>query len=241
MSWRLGPFVVASLVGVFVVSTLWAQVPQQGQGNRTTSNGKGGKGKPKDEVKLDDPRLIEVHKQFVTSVEKLAGEYEKTNQLEKARQCYEQVLRLIPQYKPAEDKLGQIREREATAETRRVEVFANKDWQDSGVTVGEGKPCSIKAAGKWKFQMQYELTPDGIEIPKELRDFNIGALVGRIVTGSGDDRDGKVFFVGSGTSFNAREDGRLQLRIYDSDVTDNSGKIQVEITGSFEKKSGVAP
>jgi len=178
--------------------------------------------------------------QFVKSVEKLAGEYEKTNQLEKARHCYEQIIRLIPQYKDAEDKLGKVREREATAETRRVEIFANKDWQDTGVIVDEGKPVSIKAAGKWKFQMQYELSPDGIEIPKELRDFNIGALVGRIVTGTGDDRDGKVFFVGSGTSFTAREDGKLQLRIYDSEVLDNSGKIQVEISGSF-KKPGASP
>ena len=43
----------------------------------------------------------------------------------------------------------------------------------------------------------------------------------------------KPFFVGSGHEFSARRNGKLLLRMYDADPSDNTGKLQVTITGSF--------
>ena len=80
--------------------------------------------------------------------------------------------------------------------------------------------------------MEYTLPPDGIEIPKELRDFPLGALVGKVMT-SPDDEEAKVFLIGSGTKFTAEKDGRLVMRIYDSDPTDNNGKMSTMIEGTF--------
>ena len=256
MSLHVRGWVAVIAVAALSVGTLWAQqrpIPgQPNQPNRTQPRGPGNQGQQgqgqnrnnnnqnnqPEEVRLDDQRLIELHKQFIDNVEKLATEYEKKGELEKARHCYEQVLRLIPQYTTAKDKLDGVKTREATAERKVVDVFANKEWQDSGITIGEGKPVSIKASGQWKIRIDYDLAPDGVEIPKELRDFNLGALVGMIVTdpNSSDLKDNPVFLVGSSYSFTAKQTGRLYLRMYDADPKDNLGKLSVEITGSFEKK-----
>ncbi len=198
-----------------------------GPGNRNNDE--------KPEVKLpDDPRLIEIHKAFVLSAEKLAAEYERTNQGDKARACYEEILRLVPTYAPAGEKLAVIQQKEATAEKRNGDVFANKGWQDVGINVVAGKPLSIKATGSWTMKMTYNLPPDGIEIPKELQTFPLGALVGKIAT-SPTDEEAKVFLIGSSTNLKAEQDGRLFLRIYDSDPDDNLGKITVLIEGTFKK------
>ena len=236
---------VALIVLTMLAAPLWAQRPgvaqnpqQQPQRGNQPNNGKGNNKQAKDEVKLEDPRLIELHQQFIGSVEKLAGEYEKKGELEKARHCYEQVIRLVAQYTPAKEKLDGVRTRESTAERKVVDIFANKEWQDTGITVGEGKPVSIKASGQWKIRIDYDLSPDGIEIPKELKDFNVGSLVGMIVTNptSQDTKDNPVFSVGSSSAFTAKQTGRLFLRMYDADPKDNIGKVSVEVTGSFEKK-----
>jgi hypothetical protein len=82
--------------------------------------------------------------------------------------------------------------------------------------------------------MTYNLPPDGIEIPKELQNFPLGSLVGKIATSATDD-EAKVFVVGAGTSFTAEADGRLFLRMYDSDPEDNLGKVSVYIEGTYKK------
>ena len=239
-----------SAVVVVCVAPLFAQAPQKGQPQRGQQQGqqgqrKGGNGQAAaQEVKLDDPRLIDLHQQFITNVEKLATEYEKKGDLEKARECLQQVVRLVPQYEPAVNKLQAIRDKEAVAETKRVDIWANKEWQDSGVTVGVGKPVSITATGNWKIRIDYDLTPDGVEIPKELQAFNLGSLVGMIVTNpsagvneqsKGNPTENPIFMVGSSNSFIAKQTGRLMLRMYDADPKDNIGKLNVEIKGSFEK------
>jgi hypothetical protein len=244
-------FIAIALAATAMCQVASAQIarPQPGQpgGNRGPGGGPGGapgnrnngqqgnRPEEKPEVKLpDDPRLIDIHKAFVAAAEKLAAEYERTNNSDKARACYEEILRLVPTYTPAEEKLKVIQAKEATAERRAGEVFANKGWQDVGINVVAGKPLAIKATGSWTMKMTYVLPPDGIEIPKELQNFPLGALVGKIAT-SPTDEDAKVFLIGAATNIKAEQDGRLFLRIYDSDPDDNLGKVSVVIEGTFKK------
>lgn len=205
----------------------WSAVVARNQGQDAGSKNKA------DEVRLpDDPRLLELHKEFVTKAEKLARDYEKDKDLDKARICYQEILRVVPGYPKAEAALAKIRTDEATADRKVLDVMANKDWQDAGIELIEGKPVVIRAMGTWHFKMIHELSPEGIPIPEELRQFNLGSLVGIVV--EGDPRDAKPFLVGAGTEFVSEVSGRLFLRMYDTDVTDNSGKLKVEITGTFD-------
>jgi hypothetical protein len=130
--------------------------------------------------------------------------------------------------------LALIKQKELTAERKQLEVFANQDWQDSGVTLLAGKTVVIQAAGNWNFKMSHQLGPEGMEIPKELRDFNLGSLIG--IVAAGDPKDAKPFYIGTGLEHTAEQTGRLFLRMYDSDTTDNVGKISVEIQGTFDRK-----
>jgi tetratricopeptide (TPR) repeat protein len=181
----------------------------------------------------DDPKLRELYKDFVTRAERLAREFEKARQYDKARTCYEQILKLVPGYPSAESALAKLREREATAVRRSLDVLANKGWQDTGVIVLPGKPLTIRAEGAWSFRLTAQLGPNGMEIPKELREFNLGALVGMIV--SDDAREAKPFFVGAEFNMEATERGRLYLRMYDADPSDNAGKLSVTIEGTFTR------
>jgi len=180
----------------------------------------------------DDPKLLELHKDFVLKAEKLAKEYEREDEPEKARVCYEEILRLVPGYPKAEAMLAKMRLDEATADHKSLVVHANRGWQDTGVDVIAGKPVAIRSAGTWTFRITAPLSPDGMAIPEELRDFNLGSLIGAVV--DGDPNDAKPFFVGSNTEFVAETSGRLILRMYDSDPEDNAGKLEVEILGTFE-------
>lgn len=94
-----------------------------------------------------------------------------------------------------------------------------------------GKPVIVTATGFWDFHLTADVTSDGMEIPKELRDFNLGSLIGMI--DDGNPKDAKPFFVGAHLEFTSHRTGRLFLRMYDSDVSDNTGKLQVTITSSF--------
>lgn len=181
----------------------------------------------------DDPKLRELYKDFVTRAERLGREFEKARQYDKARTCYEQILKLVPGYPAAEAALAKLRQREATAVRRSLDVVANKGWQDTGVVVLPGKPLTIRAEGTWNFRLAAALGPNGMEIPKELRDFNLGALVGMVV--ASDPSEAKPFFVGSELDMVAEERGRLWLRMYDADPSDNAGKLSVTIEGTFER------
>lgn len=207
--------------------------------NRPAGGGPGGAGgqnrNEPEPLKLpDDPKLLELHKNFVLAAEKLAGDYERTNQVDKARACYSEILRLVPTYSPAADKLTKIKEKEATAEKKLVDVFANKGWQDTGINVLEGKPLTIRANGEWVIRMTYTLSPDGIEIPKELRDFPLGSLVG-VISESADLSEAKPFLVGKEKSMEPGVSGRLFLRMYDGNPDDNTGRIGVIVEGTFKK------
>ncbi|MBL9084299.1 MAG: hypothetical protein JNK76_21035 [Planctomycetales bacterium] len=206
------------------------------QGGQGGQRGPGGKGDDdENKIKLpDDPKLLMIHKNFVEAAEKLAADYERQNLPDKARDCYTEILRLVPTYSPAADKLNAIKTKEATAEKKLVDVMGSKGWQDTGVTVVAGKPLTIRANGEWVMKMTYTLSPDGIEIPKELRDFPLGSLVGAI-SESADLSEAKVFLVGKEKSMEPNVSGRLYLRMYDSNPDDNTGRLGVIVEGTFKK------
>ena len=181
-----------------------------------------------------DPKLIELHKEFLAGAEKLASEYERKNELDKAREVYQAILRLVPKYSRAEQSLDRITEREATADRKMVTVKAKEGWQDSGIVLVEGKPVTIEAKGAWTFRMEHRLDANGIEIPKELRDFNLGALIGAIVTGP-DREQFKPFLIGTRKQFIANRTGKLLLRMYDASPEDNAGEMSVSVQSTFGK------
>lgn len=182
----------------------------------------------------NDERLLKFHQEFVKSVEKLAQEYEKGRDYDKAKAAYGEIVKLVPQYGPAKAKFDELTARESTANKHSIEIFANKAWQDTGLRVEAGKPIAIRATGQWVFKLQVGINADGIDIPKELREFNIGCLIGVIDTGSGDPKDFEPFIVGTEEQFVAKKTGKLLLRMWDTDPTDNEGSLKVDFLGSFK-------
>ena len=55
-----------------------------------------------------DPQLLNLHREFITKAEKLAVEYERKKQLDRAREVYESLIRLVPKYDKAEEGLKRI-------------------------------------------------------------------------------------------------------------------------------------
>ncbi len=145
------------------------------------------------------------------------------------------ILKLIPRLPEAEQALAKIKEKELTAERKRMVVNANGGWQDTGVDLLAGKPVAIEATGNWTFRMSNDLSPDGMEIPEELRDFNLGSLIGVIGNANAGKNGPKPFLIGSNVEFTPEKGGRLYVRMYDSDPSDNAGKLNVDIHGTFEK------
>ncbi|MEX2558657.1 MAG: hypothetical protein WD403_02030 [Pirellulales bacterium] len=226
------------LAGLLAAGSILAQRP--GQRNRPNAAGRPNPAaqqrqaeEPKRPELPDDPKLLELHRDFVVKAARLAKDYERGNQIDKARACYEQILKLVPGHPDAEEALANIQQKEATAQRRTIEVHANKGWQDTGVVLIAGKPVSVHAEGSWSFRMSHQLGPDGMEIPEELRDFNLGSLVGLVA--AGDPEEARPFFIGSSKEFRAPLSGPLMLRMYDSDPSDNAGKLSIEIRGTFER------
>ncbi|MBC7856803.1 MAG: hypothetical protein IAF94_25515 [Pirellulaceae bacterium] len=188
--------------------------------------------KPKVKPLPDDPRLVSLHSEFVKKAVKLANEYEGDKEWGKSRAVYEEILKLVPQYAAANTKREEMIQREAGAQKSLVTVKADTAWQDSGIELIEGKPIIIQVTGTWVFHLEVETTADGLSIPKELRDFPLGCLVGMIP--SDDPKLAKPFVLGSGKQFISDRSGKLYLRMYDTDPRDNRGSLKVEIHGTFK-------
>jgi hypothetical protein len=201
--------------------------------------GKAGKAKrdepetPKVRPLPDDKRLLALHLEFVKQAEKLGKEYEADKDWGKARAVYEEILKLVPQYPPAQAKLAEMLQREREAKSVTFTVKASEGWQDTGVDLIVGKPVSLVATGKWTFHLQVETNAEGLTIPKELRDFNPGCLIGMIPDPSEETQ--MPFVVGSAKQMMPERSGRLFLRMYDTVPRDNDGELKVEIRGTFKE------
>ena len=218
------------LVMLFVVSaTLTGPLSAQ------EKNKKRDREEPKAKPLPNDPELLSLHREFVKNAEKLALKYEKEKEWSKAKDCYEEMLKLVPQYPPARQKVAELLQMEATAKHVVITVSAKEKWKDTGVMVQEGRPLTIRASGTWTFRLTATVGPQGVRIPDELREFDPGSLVGMIMPANVDDpKDLKPFMVGPEKQLIAPQSGRLFLQMYDNDLRDNEGEITVDIRGTFQ-------
>lgn len=203
-----------------------------GQPNRRRGNQKSGEVQQNGDLP-DDPKLLRIHKEFSDEAMKIANEYVRDRDYDSAMAIYGQVLRLLPDHSTARSKLAELREKEMTADRQVIKIDSSKPWQSTGVRVRAGKPIQIQSKGSWTFTLQRELSPEGMAIPANLKDFNLGCLVGYIDTGDGE--KGKPFVVGLKKDFVPKTSGDLYLQMYDSDLGDNKGMIDVQVTGTFER------
>jgi len=184
-----------------------------------------------------DPQLLSLHKEFIAKAEKLALEYERKKQFDKAREVYESLVRLVPKYGSAEQGLSRVLGNQAKQDRKLTEVKADQPWQDSGATLSEGMPVHIEVQGTWK--VVYETGPKGIEIPEEFRprdsQIKLGTLIAVIANSPADLTEQRPFVLTDGKDFVAKRTGRLYLRMFDVDPSDNEGKIYVLIQSTFHK------
>ena len=181
----------------------------------------------------NDPKLLRIHKSFTDEAMKIGRDYERDRDFDSAMAVYAQVLRLIPDHADARTKLNLLREREKQADRILATVDAKKPWQSTGIRVLENKPITILSKGTWTFTLKRELDTNGMAIPKDLQDFNLGCLVGFIDTGRTEKE--KAFVIGNRKDLIPKRSGVLYLQMYDIDLSDNEGEIDVQITGTFER------
>lgn len=124
---------------------------------------------PRGELPADD-KVMGLYLNFVRDAEKLAKDYEASGKSEQARAVYLEILKIVPNYKPAKDKLEQYQEKEATADKKSVDIFASKGWQETGIHTIAGKPISITATGTWTCKVNQEVGPEGLQVSEQLKD-----------------------------------------------------------------------
>ena len=240
----LATVVLVVAVGLAVSLETPAQQPPRGKfptkrGQRDPREREDDRKKAPEPPRLpDDPKLLALHRDFVLKAEKLALDYQREQEYDKARTVCEEILKLVPRYPKAIQIIEQIDDREQNAETAYFSIEANKatslaNWQDTGVMVMAGKPVTISAEGSWTFKMSHELGPDGMEVPKALEEFRLGSLIGLVYTGDKENPP-KPFYVGRELTFTAKETGRLYMKMHDSDPSDNIGKLRIVVRGTFK-------
>ncbi|MCA9139383.1 MAG: hypothetical protein KDB00_21560 [Planctomycetales bacterium] len=184
-----------------------------------------------------DPELLSLHREFITKAEKLAGEYERKKQYDKAREVFEAMSRLVPKYPEAEAGVKRMLQMQSMKDRELVKVDASKGWQDSGAQLQKGMPVHLEVKGNWK--VVYETGPEGIEIPDKLKPrdsrIKLGTLIGVIASSPSELESNKPFIVVPGADFVADQTGRLFLRMFDVDPTDNEGEMIVLIQSTFGK------
>ncbi|GAA4435059.1 tetratricopeptide repeat protein [Bremerella cremea] len=178
-----------------------------------------------------DPRLVELHREFVTKAEKLGDEYARKKDWEKARIVFGEVLKLVPNYRPAVEKLKVINGELSNANKKIVTVEAKDSWVDTGIDLTEGSPIAFRAEGEW--MMVHIGDANGLEIPREMRDYKLGSLIGVIAQSTTPDKDTVPFTIGAQRQMNAPRSGRLLLKMHDINNEDNRGQMRVEISGNF--------
>ncbi len=219
---------------VLLTAPLEAQRPIPGGNRPRPGGGNERRTEPEPPPLPTDPKLLTLHRDFVLNAEKLAVEYERAKQYDKAKACYTEIAGLVRSHTAARDKLAEYAQREATAQTSTFEVAANKAWQDTGIRVLPGKPVTIRSAGRWTFKLSASLGAEGMQIPDELKDYNLGCLLAVIDTGNPEDY--APFTVGAERTIVPSAGGRLMVRMYDIDPSDNEGSLQLQFQGTYEGK-----
>jgi hypothetical protein len=211
------------------------QKPADGKDEKTE------KDKDKDKVESDaltpapDKQLTALHARFIKDAEKLANQYLKSKQPDRAVAVYKEILKIVPDEPGARQQLEKLRQYEAVADRKTFKVQAKGDWQDTGVRVLAGKPLKLAATGSWICGMSVETGPNGIEMPKALKDLRLGALVGMIDDPSATET--KVFAIGAEKDLTSQQSGALLVRMHCIDPSENQGSLLLDITGRFETES----
>ena len=184
-----------------------------------------------------DPQLLSLHKEFITKAEKLASEYERKKQYDRARETFEAMARLVPNYAPAETGLARVLRQQSLKDRELMEVRANLDWQDSGVVLQKDMPVHLEVKGSWKVVL--ETGAQGVEIPPEKRPrdskIQLGTLIGVIANSPSEIEKAKPMAIRSSMDFKASQTGRFYMKMFDLEPSDNEGKIFVLIQSSFAK------
>lgn len=182
-----------------------------------------------------DPVLLNLHKEFIAKAEKLAVEYERKKDFDKAREVYESLVRLVPKYGAAEEGLNRILSNQRVQDRKLTDIEADQAWQDTGVTLQEGMPVHVEVKGSWK--VVFETGPGGLEIPEEFRPkdnrIKLGTLIGVIANTPAELSSERPFVIENGMNFTAKRTGRLYMRMFDVDPSDNVGKMYVLIQSTF--------
>jgi hypothetical protein len=110
-----------------------------------------------------------------------------------------------------------------------IEIFAYRDWQSTNVKVAQGDGVQIRASGEWLYTPGEWNGPEGHPRYPAPGFYPVpgvrgGALIGKI------GESGDTFYVGAGYSFRARQAGQLYLRIDDDILSDNKGKVRVQVS-----------
>ncbi len=199
------------------------------------------------DLSRQERQLIE---EFVNRALRLAAQYEASGNYDRAKRLLKTVLDVSPEEKRARDRLKELEQRELSQNRVVFRVQANRGWQDTGVIVFAGRPVAIEARGEWVFRMTHTVGPDGMQIPKEWREFPLGALIGAIqpitMERPGPRRGAKKakrdmpqvkpFLVGSKKVITPEYTGRLFLKIHDSDESDNAGNLVVQVSGYLQSQ-----
>ena len=132
---------------------------------------------------------------------------------------------------PQEIRRGQIEH----GSLAKIQIFAYRDWQSTGLRVHEQEIVDISAQGTWLY------TPGEYHGPKGHQRYSSpsfyplpgvpgGALIGRI------GEEGEPFYVGEHMRRQVEHNGLLYLRIDDDILSDNEGFVQVEVQISPAKE-----
>lgn len=213
-------FALAIVASILVVSSAAAQQRPRGPAQSQAPP----------EPTVQDPRLLKFQREFVEKAEDLGDEYARKQEWGKAKAVFNEILKLAPQYKTAQDKMDAINRNLIGSNRKVLTINASGDWRDTGINVNKGALLRIAAEGKWTFV--FEGDADGVEPPRELRDLRLGSLVGYIAIPG--DKKPQPFMIGKRREFEAPATGRLFLKMFDTDNSDNQGTMAVEIGGEFE-------
>ena len=120
---------------------------------------------------------------------------------------------------------------------KEFKVFAEKEWQDTGIKLEVGDEVEITASGDIQYTPRQSAPgkgrsgPEGVPVKSEGNNFssscinpewNHAALIAKIGI--------QMELIGESAAFKANEAGMLELRINDSDVDNNKGAHDVSIS-----------
>ena len=116
-----------------------------------------------------------------------------------------------------------------------VEVYANKDWQDTGVEIRQGEIITIQyVSGEWSPFSGYYTDGRGCTDPNFctqdlsiLANFPDNIVSGIHATLIARINLGQIVVVGNEITFEAKDTGKLLLRMNDKSSSDNSGSLTV--------------